>query len=95
MEYVRADEQIFFSMGRSGVCGGLAKAELEKLQRYLLEGVRKEPFASKEILDMGCGVGALHMTLLLKVRLLLPELISRKGDIPTGEEIGGRKLLGR
>ena len=29
-----------------------------------MEGVRKEPFASKEILDIGCGVGALHITLL-------------------------------
>ena len=29
-----------------------------------MEGVRKEPVASKEILDIGCGVGALHITLL-------------------------------
>ena len=29
-----------------------------------MEGVRKEPCASKEILDIGCGVGALHITLL-------------------------------
>lgn len=37
---------------------------LEKVQRYLLEGVRMEPVGSKEILDIGCGVGALHLTLL-------------------------------
>jgi len=29
-----------------------------------LEGVRKEPVASKDILDIGCGVGSLHLTLL-------------------------------
>jgi len=40
------------------------KGKLEKVQRFLLEGVRKEPVTSKEILDIGCGVGSLHLTLL-------------------------------
>ncbi len=30
----------------------------------LLEGVRHMPVSSKSILDIGCGVGALHLTLL-------------------------------
>jgi SAM-dependent methyltransferase len=37
---------------------------LEKIQRYLLEGIHTEPVESKQILDIGCGVGALHLTLL-------------------------------
>lgn len=40
------------------------KNGLEKVQRLLLEGIRKEPVREKDILDIGCGVGSLHITLL-------------------------------
>ncbi len=40
------------------------KKGLAKEQRFLLEGVREEPIAAKNILDIGCGVGSLHLTLL-------------------------------
>jgi len=40
------------------------KKGLEKAQRLLLEGIRMESIREKNILDIGCGVGALHMTLL-------------------------------
>jgi magnesium-protoporphyrin O-methyltransferase len=40
------------------------KNGLEKAQRLLLEGIRKEPVREKNILDIGCGVGSLHITLL-------------------------------
>lgn len=56
----------FFSRKSKGYAKSFRKSGLEKTQRYLLEGVRKEPFASKDILDIGCGVGVLHMTLLLE-----------------------------
>ncbi len=56
----------FFSRWSKRYAKSFRKCGLERTQRYLLEGVRKEPFALKEILDIGCGVGALHMTLLLE-----------------------------
>jgi magnesium-protoporphyrin O-methyltransferase len=40
------------------------KKGLAKEQRLLLIGVREEPIAASKILDIGCGVGALHLTLL-------------------------------
>ena len=54
----------FFSRWSKRYAKSFRKNGLEKTQRYLLEGVCKEPVASKEILDIGCGVGALHITLL-------------------------------
>lgn len=54
----------YFSRLSKRYAKSFRKSRLEKTQRYLLEGVRKEPVASKEILDIGCGVGALHMSLL-------------------------------
>jgi magnesium-protoporphyrin O-methyltransferase len=56
----------FFSRWSKRYAKSFRKSGLDKTQRYLLEGVRKGPFASKEILDIGCGVGALHMTLILE-----------------------------
>lgn len=40
------------------------KKGLEKVQSRLLEGIKRVPIPSAEILDIGCGVGALHITLL-------------------------------
>lgn len=40
------------------------KKGLAKEQKFLLEGVRQEPVTAKKILDIGCGVGSLHLTLL-------------------------------
>jgi ubiquinone/menaquinone biosynthesis C-methylase UbiE len=40
------------------------KRGLERVQKLLLEGVGSEHVRDKEILDIGCGVGALHLTLL-------------------------------
>lgn len=40
------------------------KRGLAKEQRFLLEGIKKEPIQSRTILDIGCGVGALHHVLL-------------------------------
>jgi len=54
----------FFSRWSKRYAKSFRKNGLEKTQRFLLEGVRKVPIASKEILDIGCGVGSLHITLL-------------------------------
>jgi 2-polyprenyl-3-methyl-5-hydroxy-6-metoxy-1,4-benzoquinol methylase len=37
---------------------------LEPVQKYLLEGIRKQPTRGSTVLDIGCGVGSLHLTLL-------------------------------
>jgi magnesium-protoporphyrin O-methyltransferase len=37
---------------------------LEPVQKYLLEGIRKQPIRGSSVLDIGCGVGSLHITLL-------------------------------
>jgi magnesium-protoporphyrin O-methyltransferase len=37
---------------------------LEPVQKYLLEGIRKRPTSGSTVLDIGCGVGSLHLTLL-------------------------------
>ena len=37
---------------------------LEPVQKYLLQGIRSQPVHGTSVLDIGCGVGALHLTLL-------------------------------
>ena len=37
---------------------------LDNTQRLLVEGLRREGFLGKSILEVGCGVGGLHLTLL-------------------------------
>lgn len=54
----------FFSRFSRRYAKQFRKKGLEKIQKFLLEGVRLEPVQSKRILDIGCGVGALHLTLL-------------------------------
>lgn len=54
----------FFNRWSKKYAKQFRKGKLEKEQRLLLEGVRKSAVVSQEILDIGCGVGALHLTLL-------------------------------
>ncbi len=54
----------FFSRWSKRYAKRFRKGGLEKTQRYILEGIRKEPITAKRILDIGCGVGSLHLTLL-------------------------------
>jgi 2-polyprenyl-3-methyl-5-hydroxy-6-metoxy-1,4-benzoquinol methylase len=37
---------------------------LEPVQKLLLEGIRRRPVKNSTVLDIGCGVGSLHLTLL-------------------------------
>ncbi len=37
---------------------------LERAQKLMLAGIHADPVEGKEILDIGCGVGAIHLTLL-------------------------------
>jgi magnesium-protoporphyrin O-methyltransferase len=54
----------FFSRWSKRYAKDYKKKGLAKEQRFLLEGIKKEPIHSRTILDIGCGVGALHHTLL-------------------------------
>ncbi|MBI3788677.1 MAG: methyltransferase domain-containing protein [Ignavibacteriales bacterium] len=54
----------FFSRFSKNYAKRFRKKGLEKVQRYLLEGVKREPVQAKNIIDIGCGVGSLHLTLL-------------------------------
>jgi 2-polyprenyl-3-methyl-5-hydroxy-6-metoxy-1,4-benzoquinol methylase len=54
----------FFSRRSKHYARRFGKKGLERAQQYLIEGVRRMPISAKEVLDIGCGVGALHLTLL-------------------------------
>jgi len=54
----------FFSKFAGSYARRFKRRGLERVQRLLLDGVRREDITGKEILDIGCGVGALHLTLL-------------------------------
>lgn len=54
----------FFSKFSTKYAKRFRKKGLEKVQTRLLEGIKRVSIPSAEILDIGCGVGALHITLL-------------------------------
>jgi magnesium-protoporphyrin O-methyltransferase len=54
----------FFSKFSKKYARRFRKKGLEKVQAHLLKGITKIPIPGAEILDIGCGVGALHITLL-------------------------------
>lgn len=55
---------VFFSKWSKKYAKRFQKKGLDKAQLLLLEGIRKETVREKNILDIGCGVGSLHLTLL-------------------------------
>ncbi|HEY4612739.1 MAG TPA: class I SAM-dependent methyltransferase, partial [Bacteroidota bacterium] len=54
----------FFSRWSKQYAKQFRKKGLAKEQKLLLEGIHREPLAEKRLLDIGCGVGSLHLTLL-------------------------------
>lgn len=54
----------FFTRWSKRYAKDYKKKGLAKEQRFLLEGIKKESIQSRTILDIGCGVGALHHALL-------------------------------
>ena len=54
----------FFSRFSKSYARTFRRKGLEKSQRYLLEGIKQAGIKDQKILDIGCGVGALHLTLL-------------------------------
>ena len=55
---------IFFSKWSQSYAKKFRKGKLEKVQRYLVHGIMRDPISGRRILDIGCGVGSLHLTLL-------------------------------
>jgi magnesium-protoporphyrin O-methyltransferase len=54
----------FFSKRSKMYARRFKKGKLEKEQQFLLEGIRKAGLKNASVLDIGCGVGQLHLTLL-------------------------------
>jgi len=54
----------FFSRQAKRYLKQFRKRGLAKEQRYLLEGILSTTIEGKAILEIGCGIGALHLTLL-------------------------------
>lgn len=54
----------FFSKSSAMYARRFKRRGLERMQKLFLEGLRKYGIEGTEILDIGCGVGALHLTLL-------------------------------
>jgi magnesium-protoporphyrin O-methyltransferase len=56
----------FFTRWSKSYAKQQRKKGLEKVQQLLLEGIERVPVSSGEVLDIGCGVGAVHLALLQK-----------------------------
>ncbi len=54
----------YFSRSSKSFARRFRKGRLEKVQKVLLDNVRAAGVEGRTILDIGCGVGALHLTLL-------------------------------
>lgn len=54
----------FFSRWSKSYANKFRRRGLEKVQKYILEGIKRQSIPNMEILDIGCGVGSLHLTLL-------------------------------
>ncbi|MFA5833297.1 MAG: methyltransferase domain-containing protein [Bacteroidota bacterium] len=54
----------FFSKRSKRYARSFRKGKLERIQHYLIEEICKEGLEGKTILDIGSGVGKLHLTLL-------------------------------
>jgi len=54
----------FFSKRSKSYARSFRKGKLEKIQQYLIDEICKESLEGKTILDIGSGVGKLHLSLL-------------------------------
>lgn len=54
----------FFSKRSKWYARSFRKGKLEKIQHFLINEIKKEPLEGKTVLDIGSGVGKLHITLL-------------------------------
>jgi 2-polyprenyl-3-methyl-5-hydroxy-6-metoxy-1,4-benzoquinol methylase len=54
----------FFSRWSGSYAKRFRKGKLDRIQKYLVEGIKREPLRGCSVLDIGCGVGPVHLTLL-------------------------------
>ena len=85
---------IFFSRWSKSFAKRFRKKGLEKVQRYLLEGIRLEPVKDRHILDIGCGVGALHLTLLQEGAILATGIEAAEGMLEKAKEFQKKLTAG-
>ncbi|MDE3057692.1 MAG: methyltransferase domain-containing protein [Bacteroidota bacterium] len=58
-----------------------------KEQRLLLEGIRREPSQGKTVLDIGCGVGALHLSLLKEGAAFATGIDAAEGMVKKAQQL--------
>jgi len=83
----------FFSKWSKKYAKRFRKTGLEKTQEYLLEGIRKEPVVSKRLLDIGCGVGSLHLTLLREGAAAVVGVDMSNGMLEQAKKLAGENHL--
>ncbi len=76
----------FFSRSSKLYAKRFRKKGVEKVQQYLLDGIRLQPVREKNILDIGCGVGALHLTLLQEGALHATGIEAAEGMLAKAKE---------
>lgn len=54
----------FFSKRSGRYARSFKKGKLESIQKFLVGELKKDSLQGKQLLDIGCGVGKLHLTLL-------------------------------
>ncbi len=84
----------FFSKWSKKYARRFRKGKLEKVQKHLLEGVRRESVAEREILDIGCGVGSLHLTLLAEGAAKATGVDISEGMLDQAKKFSGQRSLG-
>jgi len=84
----------FFSKWSKKYARRFRKGKLEKVQKQLLEGVRRESVAKKEILDIGCGVGSLHLILLAEGAAKATGVDISEGMLDQAKKFSEQRSLG-
>ena len=84
----------FFSKWSKKYAKRFRKGKLEKVQKHLLEGIRKESVAEKAILDIGCGVGSLHLTLLEEGAAKATGVDISEGMLEQAKKFSAQRSLG-
>ncbi len=54
----------FFGRWSGSYARRFRKGKLDRIQEYLVEGIKRESVRGGSVLDIGCGVGQVHLTLL-------------------------------
>lgn len=83
----------FFSKWAARYSRRFRRKGLEKIQKHLVEGITVTEVTSKSILDIGCGVGALHLTLLQRGAASATGIDVAEGMIVKAKELAAELRL--